>query len=346
MPRIWFNRSFATTSHLVAMLRDNPEGRRVEVIGSHPDPDSPALAGCDESYVEPVLPAIEYVQWALQFAREHDVTVLFPRLAMAELADAADQFAAAGTQVAAVSGATARLFEDKAAAYAAARALGLAVPPHHVVDDSVGLQVAYEKLRPLGPVCLKPVHGVGGVGFRILSTDPPSLAELDDHPHPSIELARVCAALDAAHQDGQPVEPLLISPYLTGPEISVDALATTDGITLAAIGRLATRRRRRIVDDAPARAVAVALNAAHRVGYLSNTQVRYWQGPDDDGPLPYLLELNTRASGGVFQTALAGVNLPWAAVKMALGEPVEPLAPRFGAAFTTVAALVALDEVP
>jgi biotin carboxylase len=85
---------------------------------------------------------------------------------------------------------------------------------------------------------------------------------------------------------------------------------------------------------------------AHRVAYLSNVQVRYWQGPDDTEPLPYLLELNTRVSGGLFQTALAGVNLPWAAAKLALGEPVGTLHPTYDVAFTTVSSLVALGGVP
>ena len=97
---------------------------------------------------------------------------------------------------------------------------------------------------------------------------------------------------------------------------------------------------------ADARTVAEALNLAHRVAYLANTQVRYWQGPGDEKPRAYLLELNTRIAGGLFQTALAGVNLPWAAVRLALGEDVGTLHPSYDVAFTTVSSLVALGGSP
>jgi biotin carboxylase len=342
--RIWFNHTYATNSHVMAMIRDNPDRRPVHIIGSHTDPDSPVLAASDESCPEPALAGGDYVEWALGFAGEHHVDVLVPRLAMAELCDARTEFTALGVTVAAPDAGTVRLFGDKAATYQAAALLGVPVPPHYVISDAAGLRRAYAELRALGIVCLKPVTGVGGAGFRILSTDAPSLGEFTGQVYPKADLDRLCTALDAAHEDGKAVTPIIVMPFLTGPEISVDALADRTGHTLAAIGRSRSRRRRMLVDDTPARQVAETLNLAHRVAYLSNTQVRYWQGPDDDQPLPYLLELNTRVSGGLFQTALTGVNLPWAAVQLALGEQVGPITPTYGGAFTTVSALVPLDD--
>lgn len=344
MPRIWFNHTYATNSHVIAMLRENPSGRPVHVIGTHTDPDSPVLRACDEVFAEPEASGADYVAWALDFARTHRVDVLVPRLGMAELADARTEFAAIGTAMTAPDGDTVRLFENKASAYRAATALGLPVPPYRVVTDSAGLRVAHAELGALGLVCIKPIRGVGGAGFRILSTDAPTLAEFSGQVHPKADLDRLCVALDTAHRDGRVVTPILVTPFLTGPEISVDCLVDRDGTTLAAIGRGRSRRRRLLIDDRPARDVAETLNRVHRVAYLSNTQVRYWRGPHDEAPLPYLLEVNTRISGGLFQTALTGVNLPWAAVQIALGEPVAPLAPRYGGAFTTVDSLVPLGE--
>jgi biotin carboxylase len=340
--RIWFNHTYATNSHVIQMLRDNPAGRAVHVIASHTDPDSPVLAAADEAHPEPEVTGEAYLEWALDFARDHRIDVLVPRLAMAQLCDAREEFAALGVTIAAPEASTVRLFEDKAAAYRAAAQLGVPVPPNHVVSDSATLRQAYAELHQLGVVCIKPVTGVGGAGFRILSTDRPQLGEFTGQVYPKADLDRLCSALDEAHAAGKVVTPIIVMPFLTGPEISVDALADRTGQTLVAIGRGRSRRRRLLVDDVPARQVAQTLNLAHRVAYLSNTQVRYWQGPNDDQPLPYLLELNTRISGGLFQTALTGVNLPWAAVQVALGEQVPPLVPTYGGAFTTVAALVPL----
>ncbi|MDT4956358.1 MAG: hypothetical protein QOG07_4229 [Pseudonocardiales bacterium] len=347
--RIWFNRTYATNSHVIAMLRANPDGRPVHVIGTHTDADSPVLASCDEAYPEPPedCPAVDYVAWALEFAREHSVDVFIPRLGMADLADARVDFAAQGVSLMCPAGDTVRLFDDKAAAYLAAAKLELPVPPHHVVTDAAGLRVAYEAVREVAEiVCMKPARATGGDGFRILSTVGPGLAELLGPADEQIPVDWAAAALDAARSAGHDVPPLLVMPFLTGPEVSVDVLADLGGRTLAAVGRRKSRRRGVIVDDLPARRVAETLNLAHAVGYLSNTQVRYWQGPDDLEPRPYLLELNTRMSGGLFQTALAGVNLPWAAVQLALGQDTGTLQPRYDVAFTTVSSFVALGASP
>ncbi len=342
--RIWLNRTYSTNSHVLAMLRDNPDGRPVQVLASHTDPDSPVLAAADEAYQEPDgLPVDEYVPWALDFARVHRVDVFVPRVRMADIADARDDFAAAGVAVMAPDGDTVRLFADKATAYEVARELGLPVPPHHVVGDAGGLREAYADLRRVAErVCMKPVCGVGGLGYRVLTTGAPDLEDLLGEARPRADLELVCAALDAARAAHRSVPPLLVMPYLPGAEVSVDTLADTHGVPLTSIGRSRSRRRRLLVDDAPAREIAETLVRAHRVAYLSNTQVRQWQGPGDDAPRAYLLELNTRAAGGLFQTALSGVNLAWAAVRLALGEDVGELHPTFGRAYTEVSALVPL----
>ena len=157
------------------------------------------------------------------------------------------------------------------------------------------------------------------------------------------------------HSATTPLDPRVLNammPFLDGTEVSVDVLADDAGTVRAAIGRqhhaLPGNRQRIIVDDPGAREVAEALTGTYRVAYLSNTQVKYWRGPDDTVERPYLLELNTRAAGGMFQTALAGVNLPWAGILLALGDDVAPLAPRWGATYTEITTYVPIgcDATP
>ncbi len=348
MLRLWFNRTYATNAQVIDLLRANPDGHDVHVIGTHTDPDSPVLLASDHAEAEPDLEPGEYVEWALGFAAQHGVDVFVPRLHMAELADARDRFLAVGTRLLCPEGDTVRLFADKPRAYAAAASLGLPVPPHRVVSDAAGLRQAHAQLAALGgPVCMKPTHGTAGAGYRVLVDRPAALADFAGRTRARAGLTDVCAALEAAAAAGDRCPKLLLTPYLDGPEISMDVLADADGAVRAVIGRThaARGRRRHLVDDPQARVVAETLTTAHRVSYLSNTQVRYWRGQGDLAPRPYLLEVNTRISGGLFQTALAGVNLPWAAVRLALGEEPEPIGPRYGAAFTTTTALVALNHV-
>jgi biotin carboxylase len=335
--RLWFNRNYATTWQLIGMIRDNPAGRPVHLLGSHTDPFSPMLAACDRTLAEPDPDPDAYVEWALRTARAEAIDILVPRAHMAALAAARDRFAAIGTTLLCPDADVIDLFADKSRAYAAAAPLGLPVPPHFVVHDADGLRAAYRDCAALADqVCMKPVRGVGGEGYRRLTTDPVRWDDdLAGEARSLVRVDDVCRALDT---DG-PRE-LLVMPFLDGAEVSVDVVADAAGHVRAAVGRrhdtAISPRLRTIVDDPQARHIAETLVRAHRVAYLSNVQVKSWRGR------PYLLELNTRAAGGIFQTALAGVNLPWAAVCLAAGEDPGELRPTGGARYVDVAGYVPL----
>lgn len=334
MPRLWFNRAYATTWHQLAMIRS--EVPDTWILGSQRDPHSPVLAACDEALLEPRADD-EYVDWALAVAERFAIDLFVPREKLAAIAAAREQFAAVGTRLMCPDAATVELFEDKLAGYRAAAELGLPVPPHRLVRTAAELRDAYAEFAAIAEqVCLKPIRGVGGQGFRRL-TDKPERWDEDygGEARSLVRLDAVCGALD---RDGP--RDLLVLPFLDEHEVSVDVLAGPDGTVHAAIGRRyeSNSRLRVIVDDPAAREIATTLVRTHRVAYLSNTQVRWWQGK------PYLLELNTRAAGGLFQTALGGVNLPAAAIRLALGEAIEPIRPTFGARYTQLATAVPLGS--
>src|SRR5436305_1252782 len=67
---------------------------------------------------------------------------------------------------------------------------------------------------------------------------------------------------------------------------------------------------RELVDDPAAVAFARGMVEGLGLRYLSNVQVRYRHRPDGP-PEPVLLEVNTRAASGLYQSCLAsGLNLP------------------------------------
>ncbi|MGH3497002.1 MAG: ATP-grasp domain-containing protein [Nocardioidaceae bacterium] len=349
MLRIWFNRTYATHFHTLDLIRANPDRRPVHLIGTHADPDSPVLSTCDESAPEPdhSLTGADYVGWALTFCEEHRVDVFVPRWQQGPIAAARDSFSAAGVALVSASAEAIAAVGDKANAYAHAAAAGLPVPPWRVATDAQSFVKAHAELAAeVGDVCVKPVNGVGGDGFRVLRQQPLKLADFLTGPTSLQRADALAAALREAESEGRPIPPLLLMPYLPGPEVSVDCLATSDGELLVAVPRTKIGRRRELRDDPDAVAVARALVVRHRLGYLSNTQVRGWAHPGrDESPRAYLLETNPRMSAGLAQTSLAGVNLPWSAVKLALGERVDVPEPRLGKAFTTVPAIVVLPDL-
>ena len=318
----------------------------MRILATHVSADSPVLAVADVTEPEPEddLTEEQYVDWALGVCARHDVDVFIPRLHAAAIAGARARFADLGVGTVVPPRAAILLLDDKVSAYRDAARDGLPVPPYRVVRTGAELLAAYDDLASrFGAVCVKPVSGVGGDGFRELIRRGPTLLELLGPLEPRVDVRIAAAALD---RERAAVPPLLVMPLLPGPEVSVDCLADADGALLAAVPRSKRGYRRFLVEDPAAIAVARAVVARHRLSFLSNVQVRYWQQPGADAaPRPYLLETNPRASGGIAQTALAGVNLPWAAVELALGRRPAPLRPGSGVSFTTLPTIVAASGV-
>ena len=118
MLNIWFNRAYSTTALTIALLRDNPDQVPVRVLGTHKDLSSPVMGACDVIAREPEesVIGVAYVDWALDFCRQHSVDVFIPRLHLNTIAAARERFTAAGVAVVAGPAGPATLMEDKAAA--------------------------------------------------------------------------------------------------------------------------------------------------------------------------------------------------------------------------------------
>ncbi|MFK4145047.1 ATP-grasp domain-containing protein [Streptomyces sp. NPDC004065] len=328
--RVWLNRTYAENVFFMDQLRGNPAGRAVEIHATHGDPDSPVLAAADTAELEPEdLSPAGYVEYALDQCRRRGIDVFVPRLHQAAIVAHRAEFAAAGTALLAPTPQAVAVFEDKATAYEAVRSIGVPVPPWWRVRTAGELLAAVEELEAAGQrACFKPASGAGGAGFRVLTRDPFSLAQLSGFPGPYVPLDLVLGALERA--DG-PVD-WLVMPRLDQPEVSVDCLTGPDNRIRLAVGRVKNGRRRGFTLHEqwlePARRIAEGFGLHH----LSNIQFRLYGGR------PVLLDVNTRPAGGLHQLAQCGINVPWAAVRLALGEdPGEITPPFLGQDYTVVA---------
>jgi hypothetical protein len=165
------------------------------------------------------------------------------------------------------------------------------------------------------------------VGFRVVTRAPFSLAHLNGFPSPYVPLDLVVEALRAADEQVD----WLVMPRLEQPEVSVDCLTGPDGRVRMAVGRTKNGRRRGFsLNPAwiePARLIAETFG----LHYLTNIQFRMY------GDKPVLMDVNTRPAGGLHQLALCGINAPWAAVQLALGEETGDVMPgRLGQDYTVV----------
>lgn len=327
--RVWLNRTYAENVFFMDQLRHNPHARPVDIHATHGDADSPVLAAADTADLEPEgLSPAAYVEYALDQCAKRGIDVFVPRLHQAALAAHREEFAAVGTALLAPPAEAIEVFEDKVTAYEAVQEHGVPVPPWFRVTNADELVAAVDELEDAGHrACFKPAAGAGGVGFRVVTRAPFSLSHLSGFPSPYVQLDMVVEAVRAAEE---PVD-WMVMPRLEQPEVSVDCLTGPDGRVRMAVGRTKNGRRRGFSQN-PAW-IEPARRIAERFGlhYLTNIQFRMY------GDEPVLMDVNTRPAGGLHQLALCGINAPWAAVRLALGEETGDVVPtRLGEDYTVV----------
>ncbi len=329
--RVWLNRTYAENVFFMDQLRRNPSDRAVEIHATHGDPDSPVLAAADTAELEPEgLSPAAYAEYALTQCERRGIDVFVPRLHQSAIVAHRADFEAAGTALLAPPPEAVAVFEDKVVAYQAVESIGVPVPPWWRARDADELLTAVEELERLGHrACFKPASGAGGVGFRMITREPFSLSQLKGFPSPEVPLDQV---LESLRRSEEPVD-WLVMPRLEQPEVSVDCLTGSDNRVRLAIGRTKHGRRRGFTLHErwlePARRIAEGFGLHH----LSNIQFRML------GDQPVLMDVNTRPAGGLHQLSLCGVNVPWAAVRLALGDDPGQIGPPFlGQDYTVVSA--------
>ncbi len=331
--RLWFNQAYRGTYHLIGGLRRSAarDGLALHVTGSHTVASTPFLQACDDAFPEPEhLTGAAWVEHALQQCRDRRIDVFVTGRERLAVAEAAERFEALGVRLMVSPPEALRVLGDKTLTAASATALGVPLPVTHVVQDAAGFRAAYEDLRGRGlGACMKPALDHGAAGFRVLDETVGGWDDLLSLPSPRVHPDEVERRLAARGT----VAPLLVCEHLAGDELSVDVLSA-DGELLAAVPRSkgGPQWTRLLVDDAEALALTDTVVKGFGLRYLSNVQVRYGSGTCR------LLEVNTRPASGLFHSAAAGVDLPYAALRLLLDGEVHVPAPTFGATVLTYTA--------
>lgn len=325
--RMWFNQAYRGTYQLIGLLRQAGavDGVQFHITGSHTAVSTPFLQACDAAFPEPEdVVGADWVEFALRTCAERGIDVYVPGREREAVDDAAERFAAAGVKLMVSPAAAVRTLGDKGLAHESALALGLPVARTVVVTDAPGFRAAYEALRAEGlQVCMKPAVDHGAKGFRILDEAVGTWADLQEVPGPRMHPDDVERRIAA---EGT-IAPLLVTEYLAGDEISIDTLSH-DGDLLAAVPRSkgGPEWTRRLVDDPDVLEIAATVSKGYGLRFLSNVQVRR-----DGQGRARLLEVNTRAASGLFQSAASGLNLPYLALRLLLDGRVEVPEPRLDA---------------
>ena len=313
MTRVWFNHWFSTVYHLIQLMKQDEE-LQVYVIGTNKQQNSVIRQVCDEWYEEFESEGEQYVEDCLNFCLKHQVDVFVPRRRMTLISQYKEEFAQIGVKVVVEEYEIMRLVNDKASAYRELSKIeGLAIPEFYIVNTVEEFRRAYETLKDKYPrVCMKFVEDEGGMSFRTITEDKDRFNRLRIYQGSSMLYEDVCDIL--AEKETFP--DYMVMPYLEGEEISVDCLNTKDG--LIAIPRVkGPARHERVVYDQHILQMVTDIMTRTDLQYPCNIQFKL------SGGVPYLLEINTRMSGGLMMSCLAaGVNIPNIALNKLLGKQV------------------------
>ncbi|MDP4098058.1 ATP-grasp domain-containing protein [Paenibacillus sp. P96] len=327
--RIWYNRTFSTASHYVEMIRRNADQRQFEIYVTHPKTHSLMLQIADYAEPEPTLPLYEYPGYCLDFCKKHNIDIFIPHFGMSEIVKYRSEFAKIGTKLLAAGDAELiGLVLDKGKLFSELSTLkSIELPDYYVVSTVDEFKEAYHQLKERGHrVCFKPASGEGGAGFRIIKETLPSIQSLYDPCGPGILLDEAIRMLSSVPE----FPPLMVMEFMSGHEYSIDCLASSSSL-LAAVPRKKVEGRVRLLEENE-----LLIEWAHEIHkviplqYNFNIQVIYQKGK------PKLLEINPRTSGGLYTSCLTGINFPYLAVKLLLGDQVVVPEPEFGIVATHI----------
>ncbi len=309
MTRLWFNHWFSTAYNVILMIRqENPD---FQIIVSNERELTPLKAVCDEWYQEPVLPDEEYAEYCLQFCLEHHIDVFLPRRGMVPVSRRKADFEARGIRVMCDRYEMVSILSRKDAAYEFLRENGIStVPECRVVRTVPEFQEAYSDLKKrYREVCIKFVRDEGGKSFRLIDNTRKGYGALFKKQNTRMTLDAVLEALS----EREVFAPLMVMPFLSGKEISVDCLQTAKGPVM--IPRIkGSGRIEQLTFDPEILEKTREIFDLVRLEQPCNIQFKYLDGR------PWFLEINTRMSGGIqMACAAAKVNIPDLAVSRLLG---------------------------
>lgn len=341
---IWFNRWFSTVSHYMELIRHNPDQQEFIIHGTHPNSDTVYFNYCDVFSTEPDIEGEDYIQFCLDYCIQNQIHIFVPRKENVLISRHLEKFEDIGVSVLVCpDGDLMAMVDNKAAMYQSLQNQEkegnfiVTIPSYQIVNNAKEFKEAYEQLsKDNTKLCIKPVIGEGASGFRIIDNDADTIPFIFNTAS-SQKISYETALRILQTQEHFP--DLMVLEYLDGYEYSIDCLADADGTLLTAIPRKKGNGRIREIEyNKDLIEIAEKMAIQYKIPYVFNIQVKYKDG------IPKLLEINPRMSGGLHISCLADINFPYYAIKLLLGNQLEPLYPKFGLKATHIEQPVILSS--
>lgn len=335
--RIWFNRWFNSAFYFINLIREGDVKQRFEFYGTHINKNTIVALACDHFELEPELFGKTYVDYCLDYCMKNKINIFIPNHEQVHISEYIKEFEKIGTKVMVSSDyKMLQTITDKGKFYKACKETDIFnIPEHYIVNTVDKFSDAYASIVKNGhKTCIKPLKDNGGSGFRVIDDNASTFKNLLGDINHKISFDETIKILSKQ----ETFQDIMVMEYLEGFEYSIDCLGF-NGELLAAIPRKKIDSRVRALQDFPKFVeLARRTEELYKLPYIFNIQIKYSQG------IPKLLEINPRMSGGLDASCLCGINFPYLAVMLLLGEEVVVPEPRLNLYSTQIEKRFILNE--
>ena len=290
------------------------------------EPSTSTADNDEQAVLESVEPLMPRWQFVLEQAQKNNVKVLLTGRNGIDYEDKREAFNAAGIRLltGATSVAALEVIDDKFAFMQQCHEHDIPVAEAWRFDNVAELEAL---LATYGhqPLCVKPVTGIFAQGFWRLDLAKNDGEQYDSFEHlyfteeKKINTAQfINAYANSVMVQERPI-PMLLMPYLSGQECSIDVVCEY-GEVFAAVTRYKTGKIQHIGYEQAVMDVVIPLIKAFGCDGIVSVQTKA-----DDDDQHRVLEINSRPSGGIDYTTHSGVDLTQVGFAYWLGLTDKPI---------------------
>lgn len=307
-------------------LKNNGE-REIRVIGVDARADATGIHTSDKGYtVPPRKDPASLVQNLQEIIKTEHIDVLLP-LSTEDQPFFAEIKREFPVPVVVNSPETLAVANDKFALLNACVQIGVPTPKFVGLSRFEEIEEGFKALGfPEEPVMFKTNLGTGAQGVKIIDPTLDAHTRFFDRDNMRVKVEDVVSALNSIPD----FPPSHLAEYLPGKEFSADVLAWDGTILglcirerLASLYGLATHSK--VVENAQIEAACARIVKHLDLKFVTNIQFKMNKSNE-----PAIMEINPRIPGTIGHTVMAGINMPYEAIKLALGENVTAKSARVG----------------
>lgn len=309
--RVWFNHWFSTAYYFIDSLKKDG----YYVIATNKNPSCVYKVVADEFYQEPDLENEEYLAYCLDFCKSNNIDIFVPRKGMKTIMRHLDEFAKINVKVLCEKDLDIfEILDSKVKTASYFKDLNVVSVPDSILVNSIDEFIsAYNTIKAKwGEVCMKYDCDEGGISYKRISPHEPNLHRLSENNGLVYSVDYILKCLESTES----FKPIVVMPYLNGTEISVDCLGVGNKFIAVPRCKLSSRVTH---FEQNATLYAICREFWRTSGLTAPFNVQFRYNNDE----LYILEVNTRLSGGSWKAKYVGFDFIKLAIDNLLGKEID-----------------------